>query len=117
MAHDMRTINEIMSDNEQPLELSAGLRSEVAALFAPDGSLTGTFGHGCHQHAPLAPPLASGSVARVLTSHDCRYCSCAVCWWRRLATYAVAGHIKENDIRSEFWDQCRGHCSQGACGL
>ena len=35
MAHDMRTINEIMSDNEQPLELSAGLRSEVAALFAP----------------------------------------------------------------------------------
>jgi len=31
----MRTINEIMSDNEQPLELSAGLRSEVAALFAP----------------------------------------------------------------------------------
>jgi hypothetical protein len=35
MTHDMRTTNEIMSDNEQPLELSAELRSEVAALFAP----------------------------------------------------------------------------------
>src|SRR5450756_1191151 len=35
MTHDMRTTNEIMSDNEQPLDLSAELRSEVAALFAP----------------------------------------------------------------------------------
>jgi hypothetical protein len=35
MTHDMRTTNEIMSDNEQPLELSAELRSEVAVLFAP----------------------------------------------------------------------------------
>src|SRR5450756_471992 len=117
MAHDMRTINEIMSDNEQPLELSAGLRSEVAALFAPDGSLTGTFGHGCHQHAPLAPPLASGSVARVLTRQDCRYCSCAVCWWRRLATYAVACHIKDSSIRSECKDPRSGHFPQGACRL
>jgi len=35
MTHDMRTTHETMSDNEQPLELSAELRSEVAALFAP----------------------------------------------------------------------------------
>ena len=35
MTHDMRTANQTMSDNEQPLELSAELRSEVAALFAP----------------------------------------------------------------------------------
>jgi hypothetical protein len=35
MTHDMRTTHEIMSDNEQSLELSAELRSEVAALFAP----------------------------------------------------------------------------------
>ena len=35
MTHDMRTTHEIMSDNEQPLELSTELRSEVAALFAP----------------------------------------------------------------------------------
>jgi len=35
MTHDMRTTNDIMSDNEQPLDLSAELRSEVAALFAP----------------------------------------------------------------------------------
>ena len=35
MTHDMRTTNEIMSDNEQPLDLSAELRSEVAVLFAP----------------------------------------------------------------------------------
>jgi len=31
----MRTSNEIMSDNEQPLELSTELRSEVSTLFAP----------------------------------------------------------------------------------
>jgi hypothetical protein len=31
----MRTTNDIMSDNEQPLDLSAELRSEVAVLFAP----------------------------------------------------------------------------------
>ncbi|WP_126855163.1 hypothetical protein [Candidatus Cryosericum septentrionale] len=31
----MRTTNEIMSDNELPLELSAELRREVSALFAP----------------------------------------------------------------------------------
>jgi hypothetical protein len=31
----MRTTNKMMSDNEQPLELSAELRSEVSALFAP----------------------------------------------------------------------------------
>ena len=35
MTHDMRTANQTMSDNEQPLDLSAELRSEVAALFAP----------------------------------------------------------------------------------
>jgi len=35
MTHDMRTANQTMSDNEQPLEQSAELRSEVAALFAP----------------------------------------------------------------------------------
>lgn len=35
MTHDMRTSNEIMSDNEQPLELSTELRSEVSTLFAP----------------------------------------------------------------------------------
>src|SRR5450756_2650187 len=35
MTHDMRTTNEMMSDNEQPLELSAELRGEVLALFAP----------------------------------------------------------------------------------
>jgi len=35
MTHDMRTTHEIMSDNEQPLELSAELCVEVAALFAP----------------------------------------------------------------------------------
>src|SRR5664280_1192755 len=35
MTHDMRTANQTMSDNEQPLELSTELRSEVAALFAP----------------------------------------------------------------------------------
>jgi hypothetical protein len=35
MAHDMRKTNEMMSDNEQPLELSAELRSEASALFAP----------------------------------------------------------------------------------
>ncbi|RIE13922.1 hypothetical protein SMC3_02740 [Candidatus Cryosericum hinesii] len=35
MTHDMRTANQTMSDNEQPLELSAELRSEVVALFAP----------------------------------------------------------------------------------
>jgi hypothetical protein len=31
----MRTTNEMMSDNEQPLELSAELRTEISALFAP----------------------------------------------------------------------------------
>jgi len=35
MAHDMRKINEMMSDNEQPFELPAELRSEASALFAP----------------------------------------------------------------------------------
>src|SRR5450756_1769287 len=35
MTHDIRTSNEIMSDNEQPLELSTELRSEVSTLFAP----------------------------------------------------------------------------------
>jgi len=35
MTHDIRTANQTMSDNEQPLDLSAELRSEVAALFAP----------------------------------------------------------------------------------
>jgi hypothetical protein len=35
MTHDMRTANQTMSDNEQPLELSAELCSEVAVLFAP----------------------------------------------------------------------------------
>lgn len=43
MTHDMRTTNEMMSDNEQPLELSAELRGEVSALFAPmDRSLAGS---------------------------------------------------------------------------
>jgi len=31
----MRTSNEIMSDNQRPLDLSAELRSEVSTLFAP----------------------------------------------------------------------------------
>jgi hypothetical protein len=35
MTHDMRTTNKMMIDNELPLDLSAELRSEVAALFAP----------------------------------------------------------------------------------
>lgn len=35
MTHDMRKTNEMMNDNEQPLELSAELRSEASALFAP----------------------------------------------------------------------------------
>jgi hypothetical protein len=35
MTHDMRKNNEIMNDNEQPLELSAELRSEAMALLAP----------------------------------------------------------------------------------
>ena len=35
MAHDMRKTNEMMSDNEQPFELPAELRSEASALFAP----------------------------------------------------------------------------------
>jgi len=35
MTHDMRTANQTMSDNEQPLELSPELRREVVALFAP----------------------------------------------------------------------------------
>jgi hypothetical protein len=35
MTHDMRTTDEMMGDNEQPLELSAELRNEVLALFAP----------------------------------------------------------------------------------
>jgi hypothetical protein len=35
MIHDMRTSDEIASENKQPLELSAAMRSEVSALFAP----------------------------------------------------------------------------------
>jgi len=35
MIHDMRTSDDIASENKQPLELSAELRSEVSALFAP----------------------------------------------------------------------------------
>ena len=35
MTHDMRTTNEMMSDNQQPLELSAELRGEASGLFAP----------------------------------------------------------------------------------
>jgi len=43
MRHDMRITSEIMIDNEEPLELSAAMRSEVSALFAPmDRSLAGS---------------------------------------------------------------------------
>jgi len=39
----MRITSEIMIDNEEPLELSAAMRSEVSALFAPmDRSLAGS---------------------------------------------------------------------------
>jgi hypothetical protein len=45
----MRIASEIMIDNEEPLELSAGMRSEVSALFAPmdrslASSVTATIG-------------------------------------------------------------------------
>ncbi|MHB8108145.1 MAG: hypothetical protein ACYDH4_12080 [Candidatus Cryosericum sp.] len=39
----MRTANEIVIDNEEPLELSAAMRTEVSALLAPmDRSLSGS---------------------------------------------------------------------------
>ena len=85
MTHDMRTTNEMMSDNEQPLELSAELRGEVSALFAPmdrslASSVTAVIGMRRSRRRLLQGLWLGFSPVMAVAIR-----SCAVCWWCRLA--------------------------------